>query len=142
MSGKVDLAEKIKAVGGSGARESSATSTTGRWPSSGFKAHSSGTSMTTPTSFSSCCMASSRSSFLIATSSSARARCTLFPAESSTAQRRNREAHVLLIEPRGTVDTGDAGGDLTAAGHLGRARSWAHQSYEDPQLPTGKGTFR
>jgi mannose-6-phosphate isomerase-like protein (cupin superfamily) len=24
------------------------------------------------------------------------------------------EAHVLLIEPRGTVNTGDAGGDLTA----------------------------
>ena len=26
-----------------------------------------------------------------------------------------QEAHVLLIEPRGTVNTGDAGGDLTAA---------------------------
>jgi mannose-6-phosphate isomerase-like protein (cupin superfamily) len=26
----------------------------------------------------------------------------------------NEEAHVLLIEPRGTVNTGDAGGDLTA----------------------------
>jgi hypothetical protein len=26
-----------------------------------------------------------------------------------------REAQVLLIEPRGTVDTGDAGCDLTAA---------------------------
>jgi mannose-6-phosphate isomerase-like protein (cupin superfamily) len=25
------------------------------------------------------------------------------------------EAHVLLIEPRGTVNTGDAGGELTAA---------------------------
>jgi mannose-6-phosphate isomerase-like protein (cupin superfamily) len=25
-----------------------------------------------------------------------------------------QEAHVLLIEPRGTVNTGDAGGDLTA----------------------------
>ena len=25
------------------------------------------------------------------------------------------EAHVLLIEPRGTVNTGDAGGDLTAS---------------------------
>jgi mannose-6-phosphate isomerase-like protein (cupin superfamily) len=25
------------------------------------------------------------------------------------------EAHVLLIEPRGTLNTGDAGGDLTAA---------------------------
>jgi mannose-6-phosphate isomerase-like protein (cupin superfamily) len=25
------------------------------------------------------------------------------------------ETHVLLIEPRGTVNTGDAGGDLTAA---------------------------
>jgi len=24
------------------------------------------------------------------------------------------EAHVLLIEPRGTVNTGDAGGELTA----------------------------
>jgi mannose-6-phosphate isomerase-like protein (cupin superfamily) len=27
----------------------------------------------------------------------------------------DEEAHVLLIEPRGTVNTGDAGGDLTAA---------------------------
>jgi mannose-6-phosphate isomerase-like protein (cupin superfamily) len=27
----------------------------------------------------------------------------------------DREAQVLLIEPRRTVDTGDAGGDLTAA---------------------------
>jgi mannose-6-phosphate isomerase-like protein (cupin superfamily) len=26
----------------------------------------------------------------------------------------DQEAHVLLIEPRGTVNTGDAGGDLTA----------------------------
>jgi mannose-6-phosphate isomerase-like protein (cupin superfamily) len=26
-----------------------------------------------------------------------------------------QEAHVLLIEPRGTVNTGDAGGELTAA---------------------------
>ena len=25
-----------------------------------------------------------------------------------------QEAHVLLIEPRGTLNTGDAGGDLTA----------------------------
>jgi mannose-6-phosphate isomerase-like protein (cupin superfamily) len=25
-----------------------------------------------------------------------------------------QEAHVLLIEPRGTPNTGDAGGDLTA----------------------------
>ena len=29
--------------------------------------------------------------------------------------RADEEAHVLLIEPRGTVNTGDAGGDLTAA---------------------------
>jgi mannose-6-phosphate isomerase-like protein (cupin superfamily) len=29
--------------------------------------------------------------------------------------RADDEAHVLLIEPRGTVNTGDAGGDLTAA---------------------------
>jgi mannose-6-phosphate isomerase-like protein (cupin superfamily) len=29
--------------------------------------------------------------------------------------RAHEEAHVLLIEPRGTVNTGDAGGDLTAA---------------------------
>ena len=28
--------------------------------------------------------------------------------------RADEEAHVLLIEPRGTVNTGDAGGDLTA----------------------------
>ncbi len=28
--------------------------------------------------------------------------------------RADREAHVLLIEPRGTVNTGDAGGELTA----------------------------
>ena len=27
----------------------------------------------------------------------------------------DEEAHVLLIEPRGTVNTGDAGGELTAA---------------------------
>jgi mannose-6-phosphate isomerase-like protein (cupin superfamily) len=27
----------------------------------------------------------------------------------------DEEAHVLLIEPRGTLNTGDAGGDLTAA---------------------------
>jgi mannose-6-phosphate isomerase-like protein (cupin superfamily) len=27
--------------------------------------------------------------------------------------RADREAHVLLIEPRGTVNTGDAGGELT-----------------------------
>jgi quercetin dioxygenase-like cupin family protein len=27
----------------------------------------------------------------------------------------DEEAHVLLIEPRGTVNTGDAGGGLTAA---------------------------
>ena len=27
----------------------------------------------------------------------------------------DQEAHVLLIEPRGTVNTGDAGGDLTAS---------------------------
>jgi hypothetical protein len=27
----------------------------------------------------------------------------------------DEEAHVLLIEPRDTVNTGDAGGDLTAA---------------------------
>jgi hypothetical protein len=47
----------------------------------------------------------------------------------------------MLIEPRGTVNTGDTGGDLTAAEHLGRAHSWAHQSYEDPQLPTGKALF-
>ena len=26
----------------------------------------------------------------------------------------DREAHLLLIEPRGTVNTGDAGGDLTS----------------------------
>jgi len=26
----------------------------------------------------------------------------------------DEETHVLLIEPRGTVNTGDAGGDLTA----------------------------
>jgi mannose-6-phosphate isomerase-like protein (cupin superfamily) len=26
----------------------------------------------------------------------------------------DEEAHVLLIEPRGTVNTGDAGGELTA----------------------------
>src|SRR3954468_1875619 len=29
--------------------------------------------------------------------------------------RADEEAHVLLIEPRGTVNTGDAGGDLTVA---------------------------
>jgi mannose-6-phosphate isomerase-like protein (cupin superfamily) len=29
--------------------------------------------------------------------------------------RADEEAHVLLIEPRGTVNTGDAGGELTAA---------------------------
>ncbi|HXH96016.1 MAG TPA: cupin domain-containing protein [Gaiellaceae bacterium] len=29
--------------------------------------------------------------------------------------RAEEETHVLLIEPRGTVNTGDAGGDLTAA---------------------------
>ena len=29
--------------------------------------------------------------------------------------RADEETHVLLIEPRGTVNTGDAGGDLTAA---------------------------
>jgi mannose-6-phosphate isomerase-like protein (cupin superfamily) len=28
--------------------------------------------------------------------------------------RADEEAHVLLIEPKGTVNTGDAGGDLTA----------------------------
>jgi len=28
--------------------------------------------------------------------------------------RADEEAHVLLIEPRGTVNTGDAGGRLTA----------------------------
>lgn len=28
----------------------------------------------------------------------------------------DREAHVLLVEPRGTVNTADAGGDLTAPG--------------------------
>ncbi len=28
--------------------------------------------------------------------------------------RADEEAHVLLIEPRGTVNTGDAGGELTA----------------------------
>jgi mannose-6-phosphate isomerase-like protein (cupin superfamily) len=53
----------------------------------------------------------------------------------------DREAQVLLIEPRGTVDTGDAGGDLTSAEQPGRARSWAHQSYEDPQLPTRRALF-
>ena len=29
--------------------------------------------------------------------------------------RADEETHILLIEPRGTVNTGDAGGDLTAA---------------------------
>ena len=29
----------------------------------------------------------------------------------------DEETHVLLIEPRGTVNTGDAGGDLTAREH-------------------------
>lgn len=29
--------------------------------------------------------------------------------------RADEEAHVLLIEPRGTVNTGDAGGELTVA---------------------------
>jgi mannose-6-phosphate isomerase-like protein (cupin superfamily) len=30
--------------------------------------------------------------------------------------RANRETHVLLIEPRDTLNTGDAGGELTTAG--------------------------
>jgi hypothetical protein len=118
MSDKVDLAEQINAVGvirEPGNRRPHQRLATRRWPWSGFNAHSSGTCMTTPTSFSSCCMASSRSRLVIATSSSARARCSLFPAESSTAQRADREAQVLLIEPRGAVNTGDAGGVLTAA---------------------------
>lgn len=29
-----------------------------------------------------------------------------------------RECHVLLVEPRGVVNTGDAGGDLTAANDI------------------------
>lgn len=29
-------------------------------------------------------------------------------------EERHEEAHVLLIEPRGTVNTGDADGELTA----------------------------
>jgi mannose-6-phosphate isomerase-like protein (cupin superfamily) len=31
--------------------------------------------------------------------------------------RADEEAQLLLIEPKGTVNTGDAGGDLTAAEH-------------------------
>ena len=41
----------------------------------------------------------------------------------------DREAQVRLIEPRGTVNTGDAGCDLTAAEpEIWAARSRAHQS--------------
>ncbi len=36
------------------------------------------------------------------------------PAGVEHCPRADEEAHVLLIEPRGTVNTGDAGGDLTA----------------------------
>jgi mannose-6-phosphate isomerase-like protein (cupin superfamily) len=37
------------------------------------------------------------------------------PAGVEHCPRADEEAHVLLIEPRGTVNTGDAGGALTAA---------------------------
>jgi mannose-6-phosphate isomerase-like protein (cupin superfamily) len=37
------------------------------------------------------------------------------PAGVEHCPRADEEAHVLLIEPRGTVNTGDAGGELTAA---------------------------
>ena len=37
------------------------------------------------------------------------------PAGVEHCPRADEEAHVLLIEPRGTVNTGDAGGDLTTA---------------------------
>ena len=37
------------------------------------------------------------------------------PAGVEHCPRADEEAHVLLIEPRGTVNTGDAGGGLTAA---------------------------
>src|SRR3954454_22809283 len=37
------------------------------------------------------------------------------PAGVEHCPRADEEAHVLLIEPRGTVNTGDAGGDLTVA---------------------------
>jgi len=36
------------------------------------------------------------------------------PAGVEHCPRADEEAHVLLIEPRGTVNTGDAGGELTA----------------------------
>src|SRR3954465_12313879 len=36
------------------------------------------------------------------------------PAGVEHCPRADEETHVLLIEPRGTVNTGDAGGDLTA----------------------------
>ena len=36
------------------------------------------------------------------------------PAGVEHCPRADEEAHVLLIEPRGTVNTGDSGGDLTA----------------------------
>src|SRR3954466_10454157 len=37
------------------------------------------------------------------------------PAGVEHCPRADEEAHVLLIEPEGTVNTGDSGGDLTAA---------------------------
>ena len=37
------------------------------------------------------------------------------PAGVEHCPRADEETHVLLIEPRGTVNTGDAGGELTAA---------------------------
>jgi mannose-6-phosphate isomerase-like protein (cupin superfamily) len=37
------------------------------------------------------------------------------PAGVEHCPRADEEAHVLLIEPKGTVNTGDAGGELTAA---------------------------
>jgi mannose-6-phosphate isomerase-like protein (cupin superfamily) len=38
----------------------------------------------------------------------------VFPRGVEHCPKADEETHVLLIEPRGTVNTGDAGGELTA----------------------------
>ena len=78
------------------------------------KVISSGTITRKPTRLSSFSTANCASISGIDPSCWGRARCSSFPRAPSTSRSREKEVKMLLIEPRGTLNTGHEGGERTA----------------------------
>ena len=114
MENKVNLAEKLALLDAPSAPGSSARSTTTSSPSSRSTASSSGTSTTTPTTSSSCSPGRLTIQLRDRDVDSLAGELYVVPRGVEHCPQADEEAEVLLIEPEGPVNTGDAGGERTA----------------------------